>query len=50
MVAAPKTAKVVVSPGIKVPKTIQEVDNGHTVGFGADLADDHPVSVLGVAA
>lgn len=43
-VAAPKTAKVVVAPGIRVPRTIEEVDNGHTVGFGADLADDHPVS------
>lgn len=29
---------------IKVPESIQEVDNGHTVGFGADLAEDHPVS------
>lgn len=26
----------------KVPLTIEDVDNGRTVGFGADLADDHP--------
>lgn len=28
---------------VKVPLTINDVDNGRTVGFGADLADDHPV-------
>lgn len=27
---------------IKTPKSIEEVDNGKILGFGADLAEDHP--------
>jgi hypothetical protein len=29
---------------IKVPQSIHEIDSAHTVGFGAELAEDHPVS------
>lgn len=29
---------------IIVPKSIHDVDNGKILGFGADLAEDHPVS------
>lgn len=35
---------------IPVPQCIQEVDQGHTVGFGADLAEDHPVRAAVAAA
>lgn len=27
---------------IRVPSSIHEVDNGKILGFGAELADDHP--------
>lgn len=26
-----------------IPRSIKEVDNGKILGFGADLAEDHPV-------
>lgn len=29
--------------GIKIPTSLHEVDNGKILGFGADLAEDHPV-------
>lgn len=28
---------------VAVPKSIRDVDNGKILGFGADLAEDHPV-------
>lgn len=28
---------------IRVPRSIHDVDNGKILGFGADLAEDHPV-------
>ena len=28
----------------RVPKSLREIDNGKILGFGADLAQDHPVS------
>lgn len=31
------------SDGIKIPMSLHEVDNGKILGFGADLAEDHPV-------
>lgn len=27
----------------QIPQTLSEVDNGKILGFGADLAEDHPV-------
>lgn len=30
---------------IKIPKSIGDVDNGKILGFGADLSEDHPVSI-----
>ena len=30
-------------PEIRVPLSLREVDNGKILGFGADLAEDHPV-------
>ena len=33
------------SSGIKIPKSIEDVDNGKILGFGADLSEDHPVSI-----
>lgn len=35
---------------IVIPKSIHDVDNGKILGFGADLAEDHPVSDKGLAA
>ena len=29
-------------PKRRVPQSLEEVDNGQIMGFGADLADDHP--------
>ena len=33
---------------IRVPNSIHDVDNGKILGFGADLAEDHPVSFGGL--
>lgn len=30
----------------KIPKSLSEVDSGKILGFGADLAEDHPVKPL----
>lgn len=30
---------------LRIPKSIAEVDNGKILGFGADLAEDHPVGI-----
>lgn len=29
-------------PARRIPQSLEEVDNGQILGFGADLADDHP--------
>lgn len=29
---------------LKLPHSLEEVDNGKILGFGADLSEDHPVS------
>lgn len=42
-ISLPQAVGVTTRKVIKVPKTIYDVDSGRTVGFGADLADDHPV-------
>jgi hypothetical protein len=49
---SPSAAAAAAAPGqqqpaappelIRVPKSIHEVDNGKILGFGADLAEDHP--------
>lgn len=31
---------------VPVPRSLEEVDNGRILGFGADLSEDHPVSFL----
>lgn len=33
----------------KVPRSLSEIDNGKILGFGADLAKDHPVSAYCIA-
>lgn len=33
---------------VAVPRSIHDVDNGKILGFGADLAEDHPVGAEGV--
>ncbi len=40
--AEPPTAEMRLS----IPQSLAEVDNGKIMGFAADLAEDHPVSVL----
>ena len=31
---------------LNIPQSLAEVDNGKIMGFAADLAEDHPVSLL----
>ena len=38
---APSEASSQQAP-IRIPRNISEVDNGKVMGFGADLAEDHP--------
>mmetsp|Transcript_228 Transcript_228/g.361 ORF Transcript_228/g.361 Transcript_228/m.361 type:complete len:350 (+) Transcript_228:198-1247(+) len=39
---APGNSAAVVPSHIKVPRSIADVDNGKILGFGANLAEDHP--------
>ena len=32
--------------GLRIPRCLAEIDNGKILGFGADLAEDHPVRPL----
>ena len=40
--AEPPTAEM----RLNIPQSLAEVDNGKIMGFAADLAEDHPVSLL----
>ncbi|KAK3246987.1 hypothetical protein CYMTET_43503 [Cymbomonas tetramitiformis] len=40
--AASRTDQTPQSEAIKIPRSIEEVDNGSLLGFGDDLAEDHP--------
>ena len=31
------------TPELRIPRSLAEVDKGQIMGFGADLAEDHPV-------
>lgn len=35
--------------GLRIPRCLAEIDNGKILGFGADLAEDHPVRFLACA-
>jgi hypothetical protein len=43
--AAATAAAAPAAEPVKVPRSIHDVDNGKILGFGADLSEDHPVSV-----
>ena len=45
LLATTYAATAPVPASIKIPRSLREVDNGKILGFGADLAADHPVKL-----